>query len=118
MAELSRSWTDGQQQDRLAEDNPGGDGGNAEEGLDPGGRAVTHYLATAARQHTTVPPQHSFSALSLSVCRFFQLTTCSSFSILPIGRVYDDNAYTHTHIHTRRRGARGTLMNFLETIND
>ncbi|XP_011616901.1 nesprin-3 isoform X2 [Takifugu rubripes] len=53
MAELSRSWTDGQQQDCLAKDNPGGDGGNAEEGLDLGGRAVTHYLATAARQHTT-----------------------------------------------------------------
>lgn len=64
MAELSRSWMDGQQQDRPAKDNPGGDGGTAEEGLDPGGRAATHYLATAAGQHTTVPAQHSFSALT------------------------------------------------------
>lgn len=55
---------DGQQQDRPAKDNPGGDGGTAEEGLDPGGRAATHYLATAAGQHTTVPAQHSFSALT------------------------------------------------------
>lgn len=67
MAELSRSSTDGQKQDCLAKDNPDGDRGNAEKGLDPGGRAVTHYLATAARQQITVPPQHSFSPLSRSL---------------------------------------------------